>query len=154
MGLFLFFFFLGIFLIDYISFVVDFISPFSSFVDFSISFYFDYVSFFFFSVVSLISSMVFLYSKFYIRETNNFNSDNSRFFFLLFLFVVSIFFLVFSGSWVVVILGWDGLGLSSFLLVVYYNNSSRLDSGLITVFTNRVGDCFFIVSFIFIVYCG
>lgn len=77
-----------------------------------------------------------------------------RFFFLLFLFVISIMFLVFSGSWVIVMLGWDGLGLVSFLLVIYYNNPSRLDSGLVTVFTNRVGDCLFIVRFIFMFYRG
>lgn len=82
------------------------------------------------------------------------NLINTRFFYLLFLFVVSIMFLVFSGSWVVVMLGWDGLGLVSFLLVIFYNNRSSLDSGLITVFTNRVGDCFFIFSFMFIFYRG
>jgi len=51
-------------------------------------------------------------------------------------------------------LGWDGLGLVSFILVIFYNNSSSLDSGLITVFTNRLGDCFFIVRFIFMNYAG
>ena len=79
---------------------------------------------------------------------------NSRFFFLLFLFVVSMLFLVFSGSWVVVMLGWDGLGLVSFLLVIYYSNRVRLDSGLVTVFTNRIGDCLFILSFMFMFYRG
>lgn len=38
--------------------------------------------------------------------------------------------------------------------MVNYNNSSRLDSGLVTVFTNRLGDCLFIVRFIFMFYCG
>jgi len=45
------------------------------------------------------------------------------------------------------IVGWDGLGLVSFCLVVYYANSSRLSSGLLTVFMNRVGDSFFLLSF-------
>lgn len=109
---------------------------------------------FFFSCVSLISRVVFLYRKFYISDSYSYNSDNSRFFYLLFLFVVSIFFLVFSNSWLVVILGWDGLGVVSFLLVVYYNDCSRVDSGLITIFTNRLGDCFFILSFSFMFFCG
>lgn len=118
------------------------------------TFFLDYVSLFFFCAVSLISSVVFLYSKFYMGEGWEPFLLNSRFFYLLFLFVLSMMFLVFSGSWVVVMLGWDGLGLVSFLLVIYYNNSSSLDSGLITVFTNRVGDCLFILSFIFMFYCG
>nr|YP_009192677.1 NADH dehydrogenase subunit 5 [Tyrophagus longior]ALP46621.1 NADH dehydrogenase subunit 5 [Tyrophagus longior] len=115
----------------------------------------DYVSLFFFSVVSIISCVVFLYSKFYMDDKfTEVNSMNHRFFYLFILFVVSMFFLVFSGSWVVVMLGWDGLGFVSFLLVIYYNNSSSLDSGVITVFTNRLGDCLFILSFIFFFYWG
>jgi len=46
-------------------------------------------------------------------------------------------------------LGWDGLGLVSFCLVIYYHGSVRLRSGLITVFTNRLGDAFFLLSFFF-----
>lgn len=148
-------FFLGFYFLDYNRFSVEFFMPYNVLREIPFVFTFDFVSFFFFSVVSLISGVVFLYSKFYIDDYSNLsNSDNDRFFYLLFLFVVSIFFLVFSGSWVVVMLGWDGLGLVSFLLVIYYNNSSSLDSGLITVFTNRVGDCLFILSFIFMFYCG
>ena len=49
----------------------------------------------------------------------------------------------------VTIVGWDGLGLISFCLVIFYQNSLRLESGLITVFRNRVGDVFFLISFLF-----
>ena len=51
-------------------------------------------------------------------------------------------------------LGWDGLGVVSFLLVIYYNDPKSMDSGLITFLTNRLGDCFFLLRFIFIFYCG
>jgi len=73
--------------------------------------------------------------------------DFRRFLWLVFLFVVSMFFLVFSGNFFTTMIGWDGLGLTSFCLVVFYNNGVRLDSGLITVFSNRVGDVFFLLSF-------
>lgn len=129
--------------------------PFNLLREIPFSFCVDYISLFFFSRVSLISRVVFLYRKFYMGEQwEGCNLLNYRFFYLLFLFVASIFFLVFSRSWVVVILGWDGLGLVSFILVIFYNNSSSLDSGLITVFTNRLGDCLFILSFIFFFYRG
>jgi NADH-ubiquinone oxidoreductase chain 5 len=154
-SIFLFRFSLGLYFLDYNSFSIEFFMPYYFLREMPFVFIFDFVSLFFFSVVSLISRVVFLYRKFYMDDFLWVsNTDNDRFFYLLFLFVVSIFFLVFSGSWVVVMLGWDGLGLVSFLLVIYYNNSSSLDSGLITVFTNRVGDCLFILSFIFIFYCG
>lgn len=113
--------------------------------EFSLSFVFDYLSFGFFGCVSFISGMVFFYSNFYMEG----GTDLRRFSYLVFFFVVSMFVLVFSGSFFLTMVGWDGLGLVSFCLVVYYNNSSRLDSGLVTVFSNRVGDVFFLVSFFF-----
>jgi len=72
-----------------------------------------------------------------------------RFSWLVFLFVISIFLLVFSGNFFLVMVGWDGLGLVSFCLVIFYSNSARLESGLITVFSNRVGDVFFLIRFFF-----
>jgi NADH-ubiquinone oxidoreductase chain 5 len=56
--------------------------------------------------------------------------------------------LVFSPNLFSLMIGWDGLGLVSFLLVIYYRNFSSLRSGLLTVFTNRLGDLSIIVSFI------
>lgn len=63
-----------------------------------------------------------------------------RFIYLVFFFVVSINILIYSGNLITVLLGWDGLGLTSFLLVIYYQNSYSLGAGLITVLTNRLGD--------------
>lgn len=68
-----------------------------------------------------------------------------RFLFLVMLFVLSIVILIFSSNFVSLILGWDGLGLRSFLLVIYYQNSYCAGRGLITGLTNRVGDVFFII---------
>jgi NADH-ubiquinone oxidoreductase chain 5 len=120
--------------------------------DFEVSFcmIFDYVSFGFFMCVSLISSLVFLYRKFYMDGT----VDMRRFLFLVFLFVISMFLLVFSGNFFVTMVGWDGLGLVSFCLVIFYGNSQSLDSGLITVFRNRIGDVFFLVCFFLLSFSG
>lgn len=114
-------------------------------LDLSLSVVFDYVSFGFFSCVSFISGLVFLYSVFYIEGT----VDQRRFLWLVAGFVFSIMILVFSGNFLLTMVGWDGLGLTSFCLVIFYSNHSRLESGLVTVFSNRVGDVFFLVCFFF-----
>lgn len=42
------------------------------------------------------------------------------------------------------IFGWDGLGVVSFLLIVFYINYERINNGLFTLFQNRLGDLFFV----------
>jgi len=41
--------------------------------------------------------------------------------------------------------GWDGLGVVSFLLIVFYLNHERVNNGLFTLFQNRLGDLFFVI---------
>jgi len=70
-------------------------------VEFSLSFLLDYVSVGFFSCVSLISGAVFFYSNFYMDGDLNIR----RFSYLVFMFVFSMFILVFSGNFVLTIVG-------------------------------------------------
>ena len=60
-------------------------------------------------------------------------------------FVFSISWLVVNSNFYWIMLGWDGLGVTSFLLIVYYNNMERVINGLFTIFQNRVGDLFFVL---------
>jgi len=71
----------------------------------------------------------------------------SRFCNLVCLFVLSMVVLIFSGNLVAVVLGWDGLGLTSFLLVIYYQRPHSLGAGMVTVLTNRLGDVGLIMCF-------
>uniref|UniRef100_UPI00315C5DCB NADH dehydrogenase subunit 5 n=1 Tax=Ceratozetella imperatoria TaxID=3127034 RepID=UPI00315C5DCB len=112
-------------------------------VDFSFSLVFDYVSIGFFGCISFISFTVFFYSIFYMAGT----VDLRRFSILVALFVASMGLLVFSGNFLMTMVGWDGLGLISFCLVIFYVSSSSLESGLVTFFSNRVGDVFFLLGF-------
>ena len=103
---------------------------------------FDFFSFLFSWVVLIIATSIFFFGQYYI-DTDKFQKGFAS---LLFLFVVSIFFLIFRPNIFSLLLGWDGLGLVSYLLVVYYIRYSRATAGIVTFLTNRVGDVFFLLS--------
>lgn len=111
-------------------------------VDFSVVFIVDFYSVLFFFVVILISSIIYLYSQYYIDGDKRI----LRFLFLLTLFVLSIVFLIFSPRLVFLLVGWDGLGITSYLLVVYYLNYRSSVAGILTFLVNRFGDVFFFLS--------
>nr|YP_009306443.1 NADH dehydrogenase subunit 5 [Ricania speculum]AOP19353.1 NADH dehydrogenase subunit 5 [Ricania speculum] len=105
-------------------------------------FLFDWVSLIFMSFVFLISGSVLFYSIGYMNGDKNI----VRFFYFVFFFILSMVFFILMPDLVCLLLGWDGLGLVSYCLIIYYQNKISLSSGLITVFMNRVGDVFLILS--------
>uniref|UniRef100_UPI0030E1AC93 NADH dehydrogenase subunit 5 n=1 Tax=Stenchaetothrips bicolor TaxID=3118775 RepID=UPI0030E1AC93 len=100
--------------------------------------YFDYISCIFMSMVLLISGSIIFYSYYYMEG----EFYKVRFFLLMFLFVVSMVFLILCPNFFCMLLGWDGLGLISYCLVIYYQNFKSFSSGMITALTNRIGDVF------------
>nr|YP_009544232.1 NADH dehydrogenase subunit 5 [Chiroteuthis picteti]AYO28814.1 NADH dehydrogenase subunit 5 [Chiroteuthis picteti] len=98
----------------------------------------DWMSCSFSGLVCFISSCVMIFSVSYMKG----ESSLLRFSLTVMLFVLSMNFLIFIPSLVSLLLGWDGLGLVSFCLVIYYQNSKSLAAGMLTVLMNRVGDCF------------
>jgi NADH-ubiquinone oxidoreductase chain 5 len=126
---------LGLFLKNEIIFIEWGLLEFSS-VGFIITLLFDWVRVRFIGVVLLISSIVLFYSNLYIGG----DKTISRFIILVFLFVLSIVFIVLSPNIVRILLGWDGLGLVSYCLVIYYQNVKSANAGILTVLSNRVGD--------------
>lgn len=103
---------------------------------------FDWISLRFLFVVFLISSIV----MFYRNEYMGYESLKNSFAYVVFLFVLSIIFLIIRPNLVRVILGWDGLGLVSYLLVIYYQNYKSYAAGIITCLRNRVGDRAILIS--------
>jgi len=63
-----------------------------------------------------------------------------RFILVVYLFVLSIIFFIFSFNLIILLLGWDGLGLVSYCLVIYYQNVKSANAGIVTILSNRVGD--------------
>nr|YP_008475604.1 NADH dehydrogenase subunit 5 [Fulvia mutica]BAN79049.1 NADH dehydrogenase subunit 5 [Fulvia mutica] len=109
---------------------------------YELSFLLDYYSSGFGCVVALISCSVVIFSCFYLSE----EVYMDRFLHLIGLFVGSMFLLLISGNMFTLMMGWDGLGLISFLLVIYYESKSSLAAGMLTLMTNRIGDVLFIMS--------
>nr|ASY98537.1 NADH dehydrogenase subunit 5 [Prohierodula sp. JZ-2017] len=96
----------------------------------------DWMSLLFMSFVTLISSLVILYSEDYMMGDITLN----RFIFLVLMFVLSMMFLIISPNLISILLGWDGLGLVSYCLVIYYQNVKSYNAGMLTALSNRVGD--------------
>nr|YP_009773394.1 NADH dehydrogenase subunit 5 [Hanleyella oldroydi]QIZ12620.1 NADH dehydrogenase subunit 5 [Hanleyella oldroydi] len=108
----------------------------------SMIFILDWVSMSFSSVVCFISGCVMMFSTSYMQN----EMFQARFIWLVMLFVLSMNFLIFIPSLIGLLLGWDGLGLVSFMLVIYYQNPKSLGAGLITALMNRVGDVAILLS--------
>jgi len=88
--------------------------------------------------------MILLYRMEYI----NFDFNKNRFLLLINLFIIFMFLLIISPNIIRILLGWDGLGIVSFCLVVFYQNKKSYRSGFVTVLLNRIGDLFIILSLI------
>lgn len=114
-------------------------------VEINLRIIFDIYSLVFFFTVILISFVIFFYRQYYIDGENSL----LKFFILLRGFVMSIVFLIFSPNFVFLLLGWDGLGVTSYLLVIYYLNYKSSVAGILTFLVNRLGDIFFFVSLSF-----
>lgn len=123
-----------------------------SFSNWSINFVllFDQIRNLFILRVSLIRFRVINFRKSYITNDKNF----IRFHYLLIRFILRIYFLILRPNLVRILLGWDGLGLSSYLLVIYYGNTKAYNSGIVTALTNRLGDALILLRIGFILVYG
>lgn len=92
--------------------------------------------------VLFISANVLRFSNIYIAE----EKYQNRFTILVLLFILSINLLIYLPHFIILLLGWDGLGIVSFILVIYYQNPKSLGAGIITALTNRVGDVMLLLA--------
>nr|WGT89465.1 NADH dehydrogenase subunit 5 [Sclomina guangxiensis] len=100
------------------------------------TFIFDWISLIFLGCVFTISSMVIYYSESYM----GLDIYKTRFYFLVLMFVLSMMMMIVSPNLMSILIGWDGLGLVSYCLVIYFQNYKSYSAGMLTVLTNRIGD--------------
>lgn len=110
----------------------------------------DWISLLFIRFVLFISSIVIFYRDEYISGDLYLN----RFIILVVIFVLSIIFLIISPNLIRILLGWDGLGLVSYCLVIYYQNEKSYNAGILTALTNRIGDVILLISIAWILNFG
>ncbi len=115
-----------------------------------ITFLLDWIRLLFISFVLLISRLVILYRKEYISDEKFIN----RFIFLVLMFVLSIILLIISPNLVRILLGWDGLGLVSYCLVIYFQNVKSYRAGILTALSNRIGDVALLIAIAWILNYG
>jgi NADH-quinone oxidoreductase subunit L len=96
-------------------------------------------------VVTGIGSLIHIYSTAYMHEERD--SEYARYFSYLNLFAAFMLVLVLGASFPVMFVGWEGVGLCSYLLIgFWYTKPSAADAGKKAFVVNRIGDYGFILG--------
>jgi NADH-quinone oxidoreductase subunit L len=109
----------------------------------SIAFYVDHLSLFMALFVTFIGSLIHIYSIYYMQNEDGFG----KFFVYLNLFMASMLILVLANNPIFMFVGWEGVGVCSYLLIsFYYKDSANVLAGNKAFIVNRVGDFGFILG--------
>ena len=101
-------------------------------------------------VITGIGSLIHLYSTAYMHEETD--ADYARFFSYLNLFCFFMLMLVLGSNVLVMFVGWEGVGLCSYLLIgFYYEKPSASDAAKKAFVVNRIGDFAFILGALLLV---
>ncbi len=99
-------------------------------------------------VVTGIGMLIHIYAGGYMRE----EKTTFRFFAYLNLFIFMMLLLILANNLLLMFVGWEGVGLCSYLLIGYwYSEGANADAGMKAFLTNRVGDFAFLIG-IFMTY--
>ncbi len=100
-------------------------------------------------VITGIGSLIHIYSVGYMHEETD--SEYARYFSYLNLFAAFMLVLVLGANFPVMFVGWEGVGLCSYLLIgFYFRKQSASDAGKKAFVVNRVGDFGFILGMLLI----
>ena len=96
-------------------------------------------------VITGIGFLIHLYSTAYMIDEES--SEYARYFAYLNLFAAFMLLLVLGDNFIVMFVGWEGVGLCSYLLIgFWYKNRSAADAGKKAFIVNRIGDVAFILG--------
>ena len=114
----------------------------------SVAFLIDPLSLIMLLVVSGVSTLIHIYSIGYMHDDEGFY----RYFAYLNLFVFAMLILVSANNFLLMFVGWEGVGLCSYLLIgFWYEKQSASDAGKKAFVVNRIGDFGFLLG-IFLIF--
>jgi NADH-quinone oxidoreductase subunit L len=100
-------------------------------------------------VVSGIGALIHVYSTAYMHDERD--SEYARYFSYLNLFAAFMLLLVLASNFLVMFVGWEGVGLCSYLLIgFWYERKTASDAGKKAFIVNRIGDFGFILGVLFV----
>jgi NADH-quinone oxidoreductase subunit L len=110
----------------------------------------DALSSLFLLIITGVGFLIHVYSTAYMHEENS--SHYARYFSYLNLFVFSMLLLVMGGNYVVMFIGWEGVGLCSYLLIGYWFKNINYTAAANKAFImNRIGDLGFLIAIFWLI---
>nr|QPB46197.1 NADH dehydrogenase subunit 5 [Bemisia tabaci] len=102
--------------------------------DMNMFFLLDEKSLTFVLIVLMVTASILMYSQFYMDKKKMMFSK------MLTMFMLFMLMLILSPNMVSLVMGWEGLGMTSFILIMYYQNKKSMMSSMYTMMMNRIGD--------------
>ncbi len=113
------------------------------------SFLLDSLSLMMLLLISSVASLIYIFSVYYMSE----DKSPARYFIYLNLFVLSMMVLVLAEDLALIFLGWEAVGLCSYLLIgFWFEDSYKAACGMKAFIVNRVGDMGFLLALFVLVY--
>src|SRR5208282_559417 len=110
---------------------------------FEVAFYFDRLSAVMTLIVTGVGSLIHFYSTGYMKEDKSY----ARYFAYLNLFLFFMLLLVLGRSLLVLFVGWEGVGLASYLLIgFWFEDMDKARAGKKAFIANRIGDAGFLLG--------
>jgi NADH-quinone oxidoreductase subunit L len=114
------------------------------------AFQLDQLSAIFLLIITGVGFLIHLYSASYMHEEKT--EHFGRYFSYLNLFVFSMLLLVMGANYVIMFIGWEGVGLCSYLLIGYWFKNNEFNKAASKAFImNRIGDLAFLIAIFWII---
>lgn len=114
------------------------------------SFQIDALSSLFLLIITGVGFIIHVYSTSYMKEESS--EHYGRYFSYLNLFIFSMLLLVMGSNYVIMFIGWEGVGLCSYLLIGYWFKNTEYNKAANKAFImNRIGDLAFLIAIFWLI---